>query len=132
MARYPLNLPVQLKQDAEVLAGTQGVSLNQFILWAVSEKVGNLKRSLDDPNFPSVTYRRGESGRPIPVLRDTGIRIQTLVIAHKHWEMDPSEIAAEYPVRPAQVKEALAFFESHREEIEADIAAEERKEPRIG
>ncbi len=42
MARYPLNLPAQLKQDAEIWAEKQGVSLNQFILWAVSEKVGSL------------------------------------------------------------------------------------------
>ena len=40
MARYTLNLPVQLKQDAETWAAQQGVSLNQFILWAVAEKVG--------------------------------------------------------------------------------------------
>ena len=39
MARYTLNLPVQLKQDAETWAAQQGVSLNQFILWAVAEKV---------------------------------------------------------------------------------------------
>ena len=56
MARYALNLPNQLKRDAEQLATEQGVSLNQFILWAVSEKVGSLKQQLDDPagsfNFP--------------------------------------------------------------------------------
>ena len=38
MARYPLSLPTQLKQEAETLAAQQGVSLNQFILWAVAEK----------------------------------------------------------------------------------------------
>ena len=38
MARYPLNLPQQLKQEAEVLAQQQGVSLNQFILWATGRK----------------------------------------------------------------------------------------------
>ena len=44
MSRYALNLPVQLKQEAEQWAVKQGVSLNQFILWAVSEKVGELKQ----------------------------------------------------------------------------------------
>lgn len=50
MARYPLSLPVQLKQEAEMLATQQGVSLNQFILWAVAEKVGALsnKAALDN------------------------------------------------------------------------------------
>ncbi len=44
MARYPLSLPIQLKQAAEECADRQGVSLNQFILWAVAEKVGELRQ----------------------------------------------------------------------------------------
>ncbi len=47
MARYPLNLPTQLKLDAEWLAARQGVSLNQFILWAVAEKIGELRQYTD-------------------------------------------------------------------------------------
>ena len=58
MARYPLNLPAKLKQEAEQWAADQGVSLNQFILWSVAEKVGALKQNLDDPAFPRITYRR--------------------------------------------------------------------------
>jgi predicted HicB family RNase H-like nuclease len=54
MSRYALNLPVQLKQEAEQWAAKQGVSLNQFILWAVAEKVGALKQQLDDvPRTPT-------------------------------------------------------------------------------
>ena len=68
MARYPLNLPTMLKEDAELYAAEQGVSLNQFILWAVSEKIGSLRQRLDDPQFPHVTYKRGVYG-PTPVLR---------------------------------------------------------------
>ena len=49
MARYPLNLPARLKHEAERWAANQGVSLNQFILWAVAEKVGALNQELDDP-----------------------------------------------------------------------------------
>ena len=59
---------------AETWARAQGVSLNQFILWAVSEKVGSLKQMLDDPAFPQVTYRRGTSGWPTPVLRGTTLQ----------------------------------------------------------
>jgi len=59
MSRYPLNLPGQLKKEAEQFASEQGVSLNQFIMWAVAEKVGALSQTLDDPQFPQVTYRRG-------------------------------------------------------------------------
>ncbi len=64
MARYPLNLPATLKEEAEQYAARQGVSLNQFILWAVSEKVGLLKQELDDPVPPDhLSARRGRHAR---------------------------------------------------------------------
>lgn len=125
MARYPLNLPAQLKVEAEQWAASQGVSLNQFILWAVSEKVGALSHQLDDPAFPHVVYRRGASAQPTPVLRRTGIRVQTLVVAHQQWGLSPAQIAADYGLTEAQVKSALAFYQAHRPEIEAAIAAEQ-------
>jgi uncharacterized protein (DUF433 family) len=128
MARYPLNLPTKLKQEAEQWAANQGVSLNQFILWSVAEKVGTLKQGLDDPAFPRVTYRRGAAGQPVPVLRGTGVRIQTAVVAAQHWNLTSDQIAAEYGVTKAQVKEALAFYEAHRAEIDADLAVEQAME----
>ncbi len=124
MARYPLNLPMELKKEAEVWAASQGVSLNQFILWAVSEKVGSLKQKLDDPAFPQVTYRRGASGWPMPVLRGTGIRVQTILLAVQQWGLSPELAAAEYGLSKTQVKEALAFCDVHSTEIEAGLAAE--------
>ena len=124
MSRYPLNLPAQLKQEAETLAAQQGVSFNQFVLWAVAEKVGALNNKLDDPVFPQITYRRGGSGIPAPVLRGTGIRVQTMVAATTNWGMSPTQIAEEYDIREQQVREALAFYEVHRAEIDADIAEE--------
>jgi len=50
MTPYTLNLPVQLQQEAEKLAALQGISLDEFILWAVAEKVAALKQrySLDE------------------------------------------------------------------------------------
>lgn len=126
MARYALNLPTQLKQAAEEWAARQGVSLNQFILWAVSEKVGALDQQLDDPKFPQITYRRGASGIPAANLRGTGIRVQTIVIANIAWEMSPKEIAEEYDLALKQVEEALAFYEEHVQEIEAQLAYEEQ------
>ena len=124
MARYPLNLPVQLKVTAEQYATQQGVSLNQFILWAVSEKVGELRQQLDDPAFPHVTYRRGASGQPTPVVRGAGIRVQTLAVAAQKWGWGPEQLSEEYGVGEPQVREALAFYETHQEELEAVIAAE--------
>ena len=128
MARYPLNLPAKLKQEAEEWAANQGVSLNQFILWSVAEKVGTLKRDLDDPAFPRITYRRGASGQPVPVLRGTGIRVQTAVVASRHWDLTSDQVAAEYGLTKAQVKEALAFYDVHRAEIDADLAIEQAME----
>jgi uncharacterized protein (DUF433 family) len=128
MARYPLNLPIQLKLEAEEWAAAQGVSLNQFIMWAVADKVGMLRQNLDDPAFPQITYRRGASGVPTPVLRGTGIRVQTIGVAARQWEWTPEQIAAEYDLTASQVKEALAFYAEHRAELEAAIAVEKELE----
>ena len=126
MARYPLSLPQQLKQEAETWAQRQGVSLNQFILWATAEKVGSLNQQLDDPNFPHITYRRGASGIPTPIIRGTGIRVQAVAIAHEQWQMAAAAIANEYALSVKQIEEALAFWSAHRAEIEMHIAYEER------
>ena len=128
MTRYALNLPNELKRDAERLAKKQGVSLNQFILWSVAEKVGGLLQGLDDPNFPNVTYRRGASGTLSSVLRGTGIRVQTIVIAAQN--NTPAEIAEDYDLPQTQVQEALGFYEVHRAEIDAHIQAEAALEPK--
>ena len=124
MARYALNLPAQLKHEAEAWATTQDISLNQFILWAVAEKVGALKQQLDDPTFPHLTYRRGASGQPVAVLRGTGLRVQTVVVAAQTWSLSPAEIAAEYDLSVPQVQEALAFYAAHQGEIDAALAAD--------
>jgi uncharacterized protein (DUF433 family) len=129
MTRYALNLPNRLKRDAERLAKEQGVSLNQFILWSVAEKVGGLLQGLDDASFPNVTYRRGASGSLSPVLRGTGIRIQTIVIAAEN--RSPQEIAKDYDLTEPQVQEALSFYEVHRAEIDAFIQAEAALEPKV-
>ncbi|MCB0050440.1 MAG: DUF433 domain-containing protein [Caldilinea sp.] len=128
MARYALNLPEQLKQQAESWARQQGISLNQFILWATAEKVGALNQQLDDPRFPQITYRRGASGAISPVLRGTGIRVQTIVVANERWEQPPAEIAAAYDISERQVSEALGFYAAHRSEIEQAMMAEVRME----
>ncbi len=128
MTRYALNLPNELKKDAERLAKQQGVSLNQFILWSVAEKVGGLLQGLDDPDFPSITYRRGASGALSPVLRGTGIRVQTIVLASP--DHTPAEIAEDYNLPQTQVQEALGFYEVHRAEIDAYIQAEAALEPK--
>ncbi len=126
MARYALNLPIALKQEASILAKWQGVSLNQFILWSVSERVGSLRQSLDDINFQQVTYRRGASGIPTPVLSGTGIRVQTIVTCVQSWEMTREEVADEYDLSLNQVDAALDFYKAHQNEIDSHIAYEDQ------
>lgn len=130
MARYPLHLPLNLKKEAAAWAEKQKVSLNQFIMWAVAEKVGALKQRLDDPDFPKISYRRGAAGIPTPVILGTGIRVQTVVNANQQWEMDADQIASEYDLDQKSVNQALDFYQAHREEIDRDIAAESRLEAR--
>jgi uncharacterized protein (DUF433 family) len=128
MAPTTLNLPPHLRDEAEQWASRQGVSLDEFIVWAVAEKVGGLKQALDDPRFPHVTYRRGASGWPVPVLRGTAIRVQTIIVAAHQWHMSVVEIAQDHGVEEQQVRDALAFYEAHRAEIDASLADEERIE----
>ncbi|HET8669385.1 MAG TPA: DUF433 domain-containing protein [Candidatus Saccharimonadales bacterium] len=128
MTRYALNLPLALKRDAERLAKEQGISLNQFILWSVAEKVGALLQGLDDSNFPNVTYRRGASGFLSPVLRGTGIRVQTIATASEN--LSPAELAEDYDLTIAQVQEALNFYRVHQAEIDVFIQAEAALEPK--
>ena len=122
--RYAVKLPITLKKEAERLAKQQGVSLNQFILWSVSEKISELKADLDDPAFPGITYRRGSSGVPVPVLRGSGIRVQTIVIASQEWNESPGEIAAQYDLPIRFVKEAMQFYQIHQAEIDQLIQNE--------
>ncbi|MEG4275271.1 MULTISPECIES: DUF433 domain-containing protein [unclassified Microcoleus] len=125
MTSYALNLPVQLQQEAEKLATLQGISFDQFILWAVAEKVATLNQRNDDPAFPEITYVRGASGELVPVLRGTRLRVQTVVIAAQKWALSAKEIAAEYDISEDRVKEVLAFYSAHSQEIDASIAAEQ-------
>ena len=132
MSRYPLNLPSDLKKEAQSWAERQGISLNQFILWSVAEKVGELLQALDDPNFPGVTYRRAASGQPVPMVRGKGIRVRTIVQACQAWGMSPTEAAQEYDLEEPRVKECLAFYEAHRAEVDASLQAEEILEKEHG
>ena len=61
-------------------------------------------------------------------MRGTGIRVQTVAVAARQWGMTPVQIAAEYGLTEAQADEALAFYEAHRAEIDAAIAAEQAME----
>jgi uncharacterized protein (DUF433 family) len=123
MTAYALNLPDRLKQEVEQLAQNQGISLDQFVLWAVTEKVGTLKAS-----FSLIAYRQGASGQIFPVIKGTGIRVQTLAIAAHKWGMSAAQIADEYDLSEEQVTEALKFYEVNKEQVDLAIASEQALE----
>jgi uncharacterized protein (DUF433 family) len=123
-SRYPLNLPVDLKQEAEQIAARQGISLNQLILWSLAEKVTELKHKLDDPKFPGITYRLSQDGSPVPVLRGMNLRVQTLVIANQAWKEPLAEIARQYELPERVVREALGFYQAHQRMVDALIKEE--------
>ena len=83
---------------------------------------------VDDPDYPNITYRRGASGILSPVLRGTGIRVQTIILASQN--NTPAEIASDYDLPLSQVEEALSFYKAHRVEIDAHIQAEAALEPK--
>ena len=120
-----MTLPPALRREAAQWADRQGVSLDEFVLRSVAEKVGELRRGVDDPDFPGIGYRWGASGQPTPIVRGTGIRVQTIVTAAQHWGLPSAQIAAEYGLSETQVEECLAFFAAHREEIDSRIQTEE-------
>ncbi|XWK90801.1 MAG: hypothetical protein U7127_12360 [Phormidium sp.] len=128
MTNYSLNLPIQLQQKAEKFATDQGVSLNEFILWAVAEKVGELSQQFDIAKFPEITYRRGASGELVPVLRGIGLRVQLLAPANQKWGLSTTEIAGEYGITEKQVNQALAFYAVNKQEIDEAIASEQTLE----
>jgi uncharacterized protein (DUF433 family) len=123
MKAYALNLPDRLKQEVEQLAQNQGISLDQFVLWAVTEKVGTLKAS-----FSLIAYRQGASGQIFPVIKGTGVRVQTLAIAAHKWGMSVAQIADEYDLSEEQVTEALKFYAVNKEQVDLAIVSEQQLE----
>jgi uncharacterized protein (DUF433 family) len=123
-----MNLPQQLQQDATQFAQQQGVSLDQFILWAVAEKVGKLKQQAELVAFPEIDMHVGASGVLVPVIKGTNIRVQTIAIASIRWQFPPSKIVEEYGLTESQVQSALNFYAAHCTEMDAAIAIEEALE----
>ena len=119
--RYSLNLPIDLKQEAEQIAEQQGISLNQLILWSLTEKVTELKGKLDDPDFPSITYKKDTANQLVPVIRGKGLRVQTIVIAAQKWNESEAEISKQYDLPKKVVSEALGFYSAHKTAVDALI-----------
>ena len=118
MTQYSLKLPPKLQQEAEKYATDQGITLDNLIIWAFAEKIGSLKQSLDNNNFPDIVYSRNQEGEMIPKLRGTNIQVKTLVVAVKNWQLTPQQVADEYGISEEKVNNVMAFYEQHRQEID--------------
>jgi len=69
--------------------------------------------------------------RGTPHIAGTGVTVRTIVRWYK-LGMSPEEIAAEYShLELAQVYAALAYYHANREEMEAQMAAEEVESERL-
>jgi len=130
MPRCTVNLPATLKREAEEFAAERCISLEQFIMWSVIEKVAALRQPQDELNFPSISYRRGgvlDWSRP--VFRGTGIHVQTAVVyVEKLKERSPEKFAENYGLNVEQVREALRFYHAHPAEIDVNIKDEDALE----
>jgi uncharacterized protein (DUF433 family) len=123
--RLSLNLPVDMKLEAERQAKKQEISLTKLIIWALADKIAELKNNLDDQNFPLITYKLGTNNQLIPIIRGKGIRVQTIVIAHHVWHQSVAEIAADYDLSKKEIQESLGFYSAHKQLIDALIAENE-------
>ena len=66
-AAYPLKLPISMKAAAERLAKEDGVSLNQWILVAIAQKIGAVETAADFLKFRAGTARPADM---IPFLKN--------------------------------------------------------------
>lgn len=124
MTQYFLKLPPKLQQEAEKYAADQGITLENLIIWAIAEKIGILKQKVDNNLFEDIIYCQSIEGQMIPKLRGTNIQVKTLVIALKNWQLTPQQVADEYGISEEQVNNVMAFYEQHRQEIDAAIATD--------
>ena len=60
-----------------------------------------------------------------PIIAGTGVTVRRIAVLYKEG-LSPEEIADEIPhLTLAQVYAALAYYHANRDEIEADLAAQE-------
>lgn len=61
--KYPLQLPISLKETAARLARDDGVSLNQWIATAVAQKIGAVETAEEFLNRRAAATRPGDLAR---------------------------------------------------------------------
>lgn len=93
---------------------------------SAEETVGlMLEEALREREFPLVEFRDTVVGRQ-PYLRGTRLKVWMLVDIARSVDDDVEKVAEELDIRPALVTEALAYAFAYPEEIEQEIAANNR------
>ncbi len=60
------------------------------------------------------------------------IKVQHVVVWHERMGMSPTEIVASHPtISLSDIHAALAYYDDHRDEIDADVVAEEKRAAEI-
>jgi uncharacterized protein (DUF433 family) len=81
-----------------------------------------MRKTMDDPRVPGITYRGAAAGRPVAVLSGTSVRVQTLVVETQRRGLSMQKLADKYGLTTSQVQEAMAFYAAHRHDIDAAIS----------
>lgn len=58
MSAYSLNLPSELREAATKVASWEGISLEQFILRAIADKLAVGEEPFANRNYPEIAYVR--------------------------------------------------------------------------
>ncbi len=96
--------------------------LVQYLLSSIQQETLNI--DLPDAAFPQIELRVGSSDLAQTIIKGTGVRVQTIVIANADWGWDVGKIAEEYSLSSDQVAAALMFYEVHKTKIDGVIASE--------
>lgn len=65
-----------------------------------------------------------------PCIKDTRITVRTIVVYVLHHGLTPEDLLSYYPHLPfGAIYDALAYYYDNREELDADIAANEILDP---
>ncbi len=84
--------------------------------------------NIDISKHPLIIYRQGSSDIATPVLRGTGIRVETIVVANRRWGQSVDDLAREYEIPVETVQAALDYYQAHPEEIDILIRIEQEIE----
>lgn len=79
-----------------------------------------LEESLQESEFSFLEYRDSPIGRQ-PYMKGSGLAIWEVIMIARSYEMHAERIAKDYPYPVDSVKDAIHFYEAHREEIDQAI-----------